>query len=176
MRPASSFCTPQLTHRNWKCCQRWSWSSAVYHNRCFAHLDSLLLHLIVNYFNHLPANIFESCRSLWRVAWTIFVDMSWAWARFMTLSCRSFTTLAVISAMEAFAMRFLWLQLPLVSHPSSFDNRLQLPSRQGLVMVHLLYNFLNLIKLFLAVASVFMKSLWRWIGYHWSGESWGETA
>jgi hypothetical protein len=42
--------------------------------------------------------------------------------------------------------------------PSPFDNRLYLHTHQGLVMVELLENFLNILKLFLAVASDFTKS------------------
>jgi hypothetical protein len=40
---------------------------------------------------------------------------------------------------------------------SPFDNRLYFHSRQGLVMVDLLDNFLNLLQLCLAVTSHFMK-------------------
>jgi hypothetical protein len=41
----------------------------------------------------------------------------------------------------------------------AFDKRLYLHSRQGLVMVDLLDNFLNPLKLFMALASDFKKSL-----------------
>ncbi len=41
----------------------------------------------------------------------------------------------------------------------AFDKRLYLHSRQGLVMVDLLDNFLNPLKLFMALASDFTKSL-----------------
>ena len=41
----------------------------------------------------------------------------------------------------------------------AFDKRLKLHSRQGLVMVDLLDNFLNPLKLFMGLASDFTKSL-----------------
>ncbi len=43
----------------------------------------------------------------------------------------------------------------------AFDKRLYLHSRQGLVMVDLLDNFLNPLKLFMALARVFTKWPWR---------------
>ncbi len=76
---------------------------------------------------------------------------------FMMLSRQSFSTLLLILVMETFAVKFL------LSAASGFpispsDNLLQLRSRQGLVMVDL-NNFLNLLKLFLAVARDFTKLL-----------------
>ncbi len=70
--------------------------------------QSLLLHLLVKQFDRLPGQLFESGRSLWRVAWTVLADISWAWASFMTLSFWSFCTSAAISALEVFGVRFLW--------------------------------------------------------------------
>ncbi len=51
-----------------------------------------------------------------------------------------------------------------VSPPSPSVNRLYLHSHQGLVMVNVLDNFLNLLKLFLVVASDFTKFLWQKMG------------
>jgi hypothetical protein len=48
--------------------------------------------------------------------------------------------------------------LPTVSPPSPIENRLYAPSHQGLVMVDLPNNFLNPLKLFLAVTNNFPKS------------------
>jgi hypothetical protein len=57
-------------------------------------------------------------------------------------------------------VKFLW-SATTVSPTSPFDKCLYLCSHQGLVMVGLLHNFLNPLKLFLAVASDFMISLWQ---------------
>ncbi len=64
---------------------------------------------------------------------------------------------AALSAMGALVVRFLWSAA--VSFPSPFDKRLSLHSHEGLVMVDLLNNFLNPLKLFLAKESNFTKSL-----------------
>ncbi len=53
---------------------------------------------------------------------------------------------------------------PTVSPPSPFENCLYVHSCQGLVMVDLLDNFLNPLKLFLAVTNDFPKSPWRRFG------------
>jgi hypothetical protein len=57
--------------------------------------------------------------------------------------------------------RGLCVQISLISRRRilyfAFDKRLYLHSRQGLVMVDLLDNFLNPLKLFMALASDFMK-------------------
>jgi hypothetical protein len=53
---------------------------------------------------------------------------------------------------------------PKVSPPLPFENCLYVHSRQGLVMVDLLDNFLNPLKLFLAVMNEFPKSPWRRFG------------
>jgi hypothetical protein len=60
--------------------------------------------------------------------------------------------------MDTVAVRFLSSAAATAHSPiSTFDNRLLLHSHQGLVKADLLGNFLDLIKLFLAVASDFMK-------------------
>jgi hypothetical protein len=67
--------------------------------------------------------------------------------------------------MDFVEVRFLWSAAAAAwSHVSPFDNPLELRSHQGLVMVDLLDNFQDFIKLFLAVASNFMKSLWGRMG------------
>jgi hypothetical protein len=76
---------------------------------------------------------------------------------FLTLSRWSFSTLAVKSVMEALAVRFL-LSTAAVPPTLPFDKCLYRRSRQGLVMAGL-YNFLNLLKLFLAGLCNFMNSL-----------------
>ncbi len=53
------------------------------------------------------------------------------------------------------------LLLPTVLPPSPFENRLCVHSHQGLVMIDLPDNFLNPLKLFLAVTNDFPKSPWR---------------
>ncbi len=50
---------------------------------------------------------------------------------------------------------------PMVLPPSLFENCLYVYSHQGLVMVDLLDNFLNPLKLFLAVTNDFPKSPWQ---------------
>jgi hypothetical protein len=65
--------------------------------------------------------------------------------------------LAAISAMEAFVMRFLCSAAAVVSFTFFQKKRLYLHSRQGLVMVDLLDNFLNPLKLFMALANDFTK-------------------
>jgi hypothetical protein len=53
-----------------------------------------------------------------------------------------------MSAMETFAFRCLWFALlPPVSFLCLFDNGLELRSLQGLVVMELLENFLNVVKL-----------------------------
>jgi hypothetical protein len=62
--------------------------------------------------------------------------------------------------MEALVVRFLSSAAAAAVSPTSpFDNCLQLRSHQGVVMIEVLNNFLNLHKLFLAVASDFTKLL-----------------
>ncbi len=64
---------------------------------------------------------------------------------------------------RAFALRFLWSATAAACF-SSFVFRLYLHSHQGLVMVHLLDNFLNPLKLFMAVVSDFIKLIWWRLG------------
>jgi hypothetical protein len=68
--------------------------------------------------------------------------------------------LAAISAIEAFQVNFFW-SAAAVTPTLPFDERLFLHSRQGLVMVDLLDNFLNHFKLFWASVSDFTKSSWK---------------
>ncbi len=140
---------------------------------------SLLLRLLVNQFDSSPGWLLESCRSLWRVLWTVLVDTSWALASFMTLSCWSFSTLAAILAMKTFGeislircrrFSFFAFWWPLTA---AFSSR---PCHgRFLTISWVLLNF------FLAVASDFMNLLWRVmrggkIGYHQIGERLGERA
>ncbi len=82
-------------------------------------------HLLVKRFDHPSGRLLESCRSLWRMAWTILADTSWAWASFMTLSWRSFSTSSAIPAMDTVAVRFLWSAAADARSPiSPYDNRL----------------------------------------------------
>jgi hypothetical protein len=67
--------------------------------------------------------------------------------------------------MEAFRSGTSDLPLPLtVSPPSPIENRLYVPPQQGLVMVDLPDNFLNPLKLFLAMTNDFPKLPWRRFG------------
>ncbi len=74
---------------------------------------SLLLHLLVKQFYHSAGRLPESSRSLWRVAWTVLADTSWAWVSFMTVSRRSFSTLAAIWQWTPSQWDFSDLPLPL---------------------------------------------------------------
>jgi hypothetical protein len=56
------------------------------------------------------------------------------------------------------------LPRPTVSPPSPFENCLYVHSHQGLVMLDLLDNFLNPLKLFLAMTNDFPKSPWQRFG------------
>ncbi len=88
-----------------------------------AHSGLLLLHLLVKQFDRSAGQLPESGRSLWRVAWTVLADTSWAWVSFMTISRHSFSTFAAISAIDTVAMRFLWSTAAATrSSISLFDN------------------------------------------------------
>ncbi len=116
-------------------------------------------HLLVRQIGHPPGWPLREIQILWRVVWMALVDTPWAWASFMALSRWSFSTSAAISVMGTFAWGTSDLLLPPpVSPPLPFDNPLHLHSRRGLVMVDPLDNFLNLLKLFLTIASNFTKS------------------
>ncbi len=113
---------------------------------CLTHPESLLLHSEENcLFTHL-ADFFEIFTVLMTEVWTVLADMTWDWPSFLTFSCQSFSSSTAISAMEAFAVRFLW-SATAVSSTSPLDKCIYLHSRQGLVMVDLLDNFLNPLKL-----------------------------
>ncbi len=99
---------PQPTHQQWECCTRWPKSWGNHHGDWLGLSGSLLLHLPVKQFDHSAGRLPESSRSLWRVAWTVLSDTAWAWASLMTVPRWSFSTLAAISAMDTFAVRFLW--------------------------------------------------------------------
>ncbi len=68
-----------------------------------------------------PGQLHLEMQLLMRAAWTILADMSWAWASFLTLSRWSFSTLAAISVMAAFAVKFIW-STTAVSPTSPFIN------------------------------------------------------
>ncbi len=117
------FLPPADTHQHWELCPRWSKSCGSHRCDCLAHSGSLLLLLLVKQFDRSAGRLPESGRSLWRVAWTVLTDKSWAWASFMTLSWQSFSTSAVISVMDIVAVKFLWSAAAAThSHISPFDN------------------------------------------------------
>ncbi len=99
---------PQPMHQQWEGCPRWTKSRGKHRRDCLTQSQSLLHRLLVKQFDCPPGWLFEICRSLWKVAWTILADTAWAYASFMTLSYQSISTLAAISVMETFTMRFLW--------------------------------------------------------------------
>ncbi len=111
-----AFC-PRPTHQHWGHCPRWSKSFGGHRCDHLANSGSLLLHLLVKKFERSAVRLPESGRSLWRVAWTVLTDASWAWASFMTLSRRSFSTSAAISVMDTVAVKFLCRRR---GHPFSY--------------------------------------------------------
>ncbi len=161
---------PQPTHKQWELCLRLSKSCSRHVFSRLAHPESLILHLQVKPFGHPLGQLLWELQVLIRVAWTILADTAWASASFLTLTCQSFSTLVAISMMEAFEVRFLW-SAAAISSSLPLDKCLFLHSHQGLVMVDLLNNFLNPLKLFLAVASDFTKSPWQWMEGVWRERS-----
>jgi hypothetical protein len=72
---------PRETQQQWECGLRLLRNCSDHRYECFAHPDSILLHFGVCQFrqcNH-HAAFLKSFRSLWRVAWNVLVDTSWAW-------------------------------------------------------------------------------------------------
>ncbi len=59
------------THQQWERCLRCWKSRGDYRCDRLAHSGLLLLCLLVKQFDCSPGQLLESCRSLWRVSWTI---------------------------------------------------------------------------------------------------------
>jgi hypothetical protein len=115
---------PQPTHQQWERYPRWSKSWGNHRCDCLACSGLLLLHLLIQQFDRSAGQLPESSRSLWRVAWTVLADTSWAWASFLTLSRQSFSTSAAIPEMDT-TMRYLWSASAAALSPIlPFENRL----------------------------------------------------
>ncbi len=98
---------PWLTNLQWERCPRWPKSHGDHRCDRLARSGLFFLCLHVKQFDWSSGRLFESCRSLWRVLWTVLADTSRSWASFMTLSRRSFSTSAALSAMETVVVIFL---------------------------------------------------------------------
>ncbi len=151
---------PWAIHQQWERCPRWLKSHSDHRWDHLSRSGLLLLCSLVKQFDRQPGWLLENDKLLWRVALTVLADTSWSWASFMTLSLRLFSISAVIPGMDTVAVRFLWSAASAGLPPIlPLDIRLQLRSRLSLVMVDLLDNFLDLMKIFLAVTSASMTSL-----------------
>ncbi len=86
---------PWLTHKQWNSCpwmvkkpwQLWLWLPCTF--------SVALFYLLVKQFDHPLGRLLWELQILWRVAWTVLLDTSWAWVKFLTLSHGSFSTSAV---------------------------------------------------------------------------------
>jgi hypothetical protein len=146
------------THQHWECCPRWSRSHRNHHHDYLAQSSNCSLQFFWS-----PTWL----TSLWAA------DPCEKWHELFYLTHNLPERVSWLAGHSPHGQRYQWWNLlwwdfsdpPLpVSCTSPYDIRLKLRFRQGLVMGDLLDNFLNILKLFLAVASDLIKSLWQRMG------------
>jgi hypothetical protein len=118
--------------------------------------NTLLLCLLVLQLAQPTCGLLRDLQIFVNKGWTCLVITPWAWASFLPV---------ILHFGGDISYGSLCIEVPLGRHHRFpllclFDTQSHQHSRQGLVMEDFLDNFLNILKLFLAVESNFTKSLW----------------